>query len=179
VDVLRRHVALCQQEDALALIVLRHVHHHDRMAGKTALDEDIAGLDLRDVLDRGQLPLQRPGAGIDEDEIEILAKIRPRAVSKPGSPPLDAFSADVRALARLPGDPRQASAIGRTKADLGLAAGREEVLGAQPHHRVSALLMVTHTNVNVQDGLVRGLVPLLAAIKQTYERAVGPNWKTP
>jgi hypothetical protein len=39
--------------------------------------------------------------------------------------------------------------------------------------------MVTHTNVNVQDGLVRGLVPLLAAIKQTYERAVGPNWKTP
>jgi hypothetical protein len=58
VDVLRGHVALCQHEDALALIVLRHLHHHNRMAGETALDEDVASLDLRNVFDRGQLPLQ-------------------------------------------------------------------------------------------------------------------------
>jgi len=39
--------------------------------------------------------------------------------------------------------------------------------------------MVTHTNVDVQDGLVRVLVPLLAAIKETHRRASGPNRKTP
>jgi hypothetical protein len=39
--------------------------------------------------------------------------------------------------------------------------------------------VVAHTNVDVQDGLVRVLVPLLAAIKQTHGRAIGPNRKTP
>src|ERR1700749_2469113 len=43
-EILRRHEALCQQEQLFMLAVLHHVQHYETMAGRTALYKNVSGL---------------------------------------------------------------------------------------------------------------------------------------
>jgi len=71
VDLLCRHVALTEQDRAPAGLVLGHVEHQHRMAGKAALNEHIPGLNVAGIGHTLQFALQRIGSRVDEHNVQI------------------------------------------------------------------------------------------------------------
>ena len=178
VNFLRGHVALGQEKQTLTFGARSHIHHKDRVAGETAVNEDISDLHRRRVRHRLELPGKRGRACIGEYRVEILTKIRIARIGLRRPTPGDEILLHNGTHSCRPVSPSCRIAAGESERDRVFVAAGIQIFSAQPDHRIGALLKVLVTHIHIEHGDVCFLVRFETTIVQMHGLAPATQWKT-
>lgn len=161
----------------MALRVDGYIHDDDGMAGRTALDEDVAGLQAG-IGNRSEFPAEGKGPGISEDNIQVTAKSCIRGIGHSSFVPFGPVVVYTDPVAFGPFAVIGPEAVGEIKMDIGITFAGIQVFRSQTNDGIGTLLEIPGPDIGFQYGYVNR-IPFRLPVVIYYFRTVLFQWEMP